>query len=406
MSIELRIAMFAVAAALAGCESTCDPDAPGTMCTVAGLGTAGVSGDGEDATVAELYQPMDVTVGPDDRLYIADWNNHRIRAIDTNGVITTVAGTGTLGDGPPGPVLLADFNHPTNVEFDAQGDMWIAAWHNSRIRRVDLASGTLEDVAGTGARAYVGDGGPAAMAALDLPAAIQFDGTGNLIVVDQANQVIRRINLDGTIERIAGQCLVVMNGCGEGGVPVQCMGSDKWTCDPMQCMRPCEPGYAGDGGPAMSARFAMPFGQQADPAGRIALDAEGNIFLADTRNHRIRRIGTDGMVTTIAGDGTAGFAGDGGPATDAQLNNPVDVEFGGDGTLYIADTFNSCIRAIGTDGNIRTVAGTCTERGFRGDGEAPDLGRLHWPYGIDIDLDTNKLYIADTMNNRIRVVNL
>src|SRR5690606_36211308 len=132
---------------------------------------------------------------------------------------------------------------------------------------------------------------------------------GNLIVVDQANQVVRRLNTDGTIARIAGQCIVV-DGCPEGGTPTQCPGTDKWSCDMELCGRPCQPAYGGDGGPALEARFAMPFGQSADPAGRVALDADGNIYLADTRNHRIRRIGTDGIVTTVAGTGEAGFAGD------------------------------------------------------------------------------------------------
>lgn len=388
--------------ALAGCNNYCEPS-QGVLCTIAGTGKAGFAGDGADARAAQLYQPMDVTVGPDGRVFVVDWNNHRIRAVDDDHIIETVAGTGDLGDGPPGPALEADFNHPTNVEFDRQGRMWVAAWHNSRIRVVDLVTGILEDVCGTGARAYVGDGGPADVAALDLPAGIAFDLDGNIIVVDQANQVLRRINADHTIERIAGMCIVV-NGCAEGGTPTQCPGTDKFSCDMEMCANPCEPAYGGDGGDALQARFAMPFGQSADPAGRVVVDPEGTILFADTRNHRIRRIGTDGIVTTIAGTGEPGYAGDGGPATEARLNNPVDLDLGADGTLYVADTFNSCIRAIGTDGVIRTVAGVCGERGDGADGQPAEETELDWPYGIDVD--GNRLYIADTMNSRIRVLEL
>jgi hypothetical protein len=409
------VTTLAVCLALAGCDpSYCDPDAIQTICTVAGSERAGFDGNGEDARVAELYQPMDVTVH-EGSMYIVDWNNHQIRAVDEDGIITTVVGTGALGDGPPGPALEADFNHPTALEFGEDGMMYIAAWHNSRIRRVNLQTGVMEELVGTGMRAYTGDGGPAAMAALDLPASIQFEADGSLLVVDQANQVIRRItDLDGDmmIERVAGQCIVV-GGCPDGGTPARCGMSQRMACSPELCddpatmsLKPCEPAYGGDGGPALEARFAMPFGQSADPAGRIALDPEGNIYLADTRNHRIRRIGTDGMVTTIAGTGEAGYGGDGGPATAAQLNNPVDLEFDEDGALYIADTFNSCVRVISLDGDISTVAGQCgtSSRGFEGDGASPTEALLDWPYGIDIA--DGVLYIADTMNNRIRVVRL
>lgn len=398
-----RLVILGVVASLVGCGGFCEPS-EGTLCTVAGTGDPGLSGDGLDARTADLYQPMDVTVGPDGRLFVVDWNNHRIRAVDEDHTIETVAGTGLLGDGPPGPALEADFNHPTNVTFDAEGRMWVAAWHNSRIRVVDLETGVLDDVCGTGARSYSGDDGPASMAVLDLPASVTFDASGNLIVVDQANQVLRRINTDGTIERIAGQCIVEGSGCESGETPAQCPGSDKHSCDMEMCGRPCEGGFAGDGGDAMQARFSMPFGQSADPAGRLAIDADGNMVLADTRNHRVRRIGTDGVITTIAGTGERGSAGEGVPATEAQLDNPVDVDFGADGTLYIADTFNSCIRAVSTEGIITTVAGVCGERGDAADGEAADQGLLDRPYGIDVEGEL--LYIADTMNNRVRVVEL
>ena len=295
----MKSVMVLIAIALVGCNDVCDPS-EGVLCTVVGTGKAGLSGDGLDARTAALYTPMDVTVGPDGRLFVVDWNNHRIRAVNADGTIETVAGSGLLGDGPPGPALEADFNHPTNVEFDDQGRMWVAAWHNSRIRRVDLVRGVLEDVCGTGARAYVGDGGPIEDAALDLPAGLAFDPDGNLVVVDQANQVLRRIDLtDGTITRIAGQCIVRNSGCESGDTPAQCPGTDKHSCDMDACSEPCEGGFGGDGGDAMEARFSMPFGQAADPAGRVAMDEAGNIFLADTRNHRIRRVTPEGAIDRL-----------------------------------------------------------------------------------------------------------
>jgi DNA-binding beta-propeller fold protein YncE len=282
----------------------------------------------------------------------------------------------------------------------------MAAWHNSRIRRIDMDTMELADVAGTGGRAYVGDEGPAAMAVLDLPAGVDVAPDGDIVFVDQANQVIRRIDSEtGTISRIAGRCLTVE--CGAGETPTQCgMNSGKSYCgtNPMACGLPCLPGYAGDDGPALDARFNMPFGQSADPAGRLAIADDGTIYFADTRNHRIRVITTDGNIATYAGTGTAGYSGDGGPADAAQLDNPVDVELASDGTLYIADTFNSCIRAIGTDGTIRTVVGICGQRGFSGDGGDPLEAELDRPYGVELDEATGALYVTDTHNSRIRVV--
>lgn len=409
-----------IAAASMGVLAACDPDAasrtcspaPGTICTIAGSSRAGISGDLGPAWAARLYLPMDSAIGPDGNLYIVDWNNHRIRlvedplALDTDPIMSTCAGTGTLGDGPPGPALGADFNHPTDITFDEGGRMWMAAWHNSRIRRIDASLATLEDIAGTGGRAYTGDGGPAAMAVLDLPAGLEVDGAGNVFFVDQANQVIRRIDAaDGTISRVAGQCIT--NECAPGETPSACPApSGRWHCgaDPMACALPCQPGYGGDGGPALEARFAMPFGQSADPAGRIAIADDGTLYFADTRNHRIRVITPDGSIDTFAGTGEPGFSGEGGPAEAAQLNNPVDLELGPDGTLYVADTFNSCIRAIDGSGNIHTVIGRCGMRGFAGDGGDPRMAQLDRPYGIEIDRRSGVLYVTDTHNHRVRAV--
>jgi DNA-binding beta-propeller fold protein YncE len=397
-------AALSLGSACSGGDGACSPES-GTICTIIGSGLAGLNGDGLDALETDIYLPQDVTEGPDQRLYFTDWNNHRIRVLADDGAIETVAGTGMLGDGPEGPALEADFNHPTQVVFDPTGAMVIAAWHNSRLKRMNLSTGLLEDICGTGARAYAGDGGPAEAAILDLPASVVFDQSGNTIIMDQANQVIRRVNPSGTIETIAGQCLV--NECAAGEVPVACEGSNKMGCgvetDAELCKQPCIPAYGGDNGPGTEMRMAQPFGQAADPAGRMVLDSQGNLYFADTRNHRIRRIDTEGIVTTVAGKGTDGYAGDGGPAVDAQLSSPTDIDLASDGTLYIADTQNSCVRAVSPEGTITTAAGICGQRGFEGDGAAPTAALLDRPYGIELDRDDN-LYVVDTYNHRIRVV--
>ena len=379
---------------------------PGDICTLAGTGTAGFGGDEGDATQADLYLPQDLSYGPDGNPYILDWNNHRIRSITPDGLIHTIAGTGILGD-TVGDADGSSFNHPTNIAFDPEGRMVVAAWHNSKVKRVDLGTKQIVDVCGTGKRAYSGDDGPAAAADLDLPAAVAFDAQGNLFVMDQANQVIRKIDRAGVISRIAGQCVV--GTCPSGQTPVRCPGrNDKTTCqldtDPTACSRACAPGFSGDNGPALTARMAQSFGQAADPAGRIAFDPSGNLHFADTQNHRIRKIDQrTGLISTLAGTGVPGADGDEGPASAAQLNHPADLAFAPDGTLYIADTFNSCIRSVGADGIIHTVVGTCGKPGSTGDGASAERALLSRPYGLTLDPE-GALVIADTYNHRIRRV--
>jgi adhesin/invasin len=376
----------------------------GEICTMAGTGDPAFSGDGRFAPETDLYLPQDLTEGPDGQLYVVDWNNHRIRVITHEGRVQTVAGTGNTGEALPGPALRSDLTHPTQVAFDALGRMVIAAWHSGKIVRVDLATGQLAHLCGTGNRRYSGDGGPAATADFDLPAAIAYDASGNLYIMDQANQLIRKVDPAGTITRVAGQCFP----CPEGAAPVVCEGSDTPVCVAYEdldyrCTNACAGGFAGDGGPALEARIYQPYGAAAPPAGRLALDAAGNLYFADSLNHRIRRIDTNGTITTVAGNGSQGYAGDGGPATRAQLALPVDIEIASDGTLYVADTQNSCVRAVAPDGIIRTVAGTCGQRGFAGDRGPATEALLDRPYGIELDRDDN-LYIADTHNHRIRFV--
>lgn len=388
----------------------------GTIETVAGSGNKatddedadgdGVTGCSIPTLEANFDAPIDVTIGPDGRLYVLDWNGHKIRALGGDGRVAFIAGTGFEGDAcespnPDGtcPALFAELNHMTDVAFDVQGRMVIAAWHNSKVKRVDLGTGLLEDLCGTGNRQFAGDGGPCEsgggdLASFDLPSSVIYDDEGNLFIADQANQVIRRIGTDGIVSTVVGTCP------GENGT---------FGCPEVQ-------GYAGDDGPARSAQLRNKLGQGTDPEGKIAMDAEGNLYIADSWNNLIRKVvpGLDGIIgqgnpneeiiTRIAGTVLAGYSGDGGPATQALLNGPRDLEAAPDGTIYFTDTLNHCVRKIDPAGIITTVAGRCgAEGGFSGDGGPATEATLYKPYGIDLD-EKGNLYIADTLNNRIRVV--
>jgi sugar lactone lactonase YvrE len=403
LHITSLFAIAAFAALIAGaCGGgggvNCDP---GTICTVAGTGKVGRAAEDMPAVESDLYLPIDVSLSPDGKLYLLDWSNHRIRVFTPDGKLETVVGTDAVGDGPVGPALQSAINHPTRIIFDQQGRMVFSAWHNSKIKRVDLTTGILEDIAGTGTRFYTGDGGPAAKADLDLPAAIVFDKDWNLYIMDQANQVIRKIDTDGIITRFAGQCLV---GEERTDAPaIMLPGSNKYGWNETDKNKACNATYGGDGGPALQARIGQQVGQSAQPAGGMAIDPDGNIYFADTINNRIRKIDSDGIITTVAGDGTRGFGGDGGPATSAKLYWPHDVEIAPDGTLLIADTYNNCVRSVGADGIIHTIAGVCGSAGFSGDGGDPTKALMDRPYGICLAKDGN-IYISDTYNQRVRMV--
>ncbi|MBM4357351.1 MAG: hypothetical protein FJ096_04500 [Deltaproteobacteria bacterium] len=403
-----------VSAALLGCgpgpqpEPPCTP-APGTICTVAGTDVLGLAGDGGPAVEAELYWPMDLTIGPNGHHYLVDWNNHRIRSIDPKtGIIRTLAGVDGIGDGPVGPALESHFNHPTQVVFDGDDNMLIAAWHNSKVKHVDMKTMLLSDTCGDGLRAYKGDGGLAKTASFDLTVSLGFGPDGDLFILDQANQRIRRVDDKGLVSNYAGdQCVV--NECADGETPEPCPNSQKLVCNlaanEALCMATpgCLGGFAGDGETADKLRMKQPVSQSADPGGRLLIDTNGDLYFSDILNHRVRKIDAQTkLVSTVVGSGEKGYSGDGGDATKAKLNRPSDLAFGPDGALYIADTYNSCIRAV-KDGVIDTVAGSCDEDGFAGDGASPTTAKLNRPYGIALDANGD-LYIADTFNGRLRVV--
>jgi uncharacterized protein (TIGR03437 family) len=327
-----------------------------TIYTVAGNGTQGPSGDNGPATSAQLNWPEGVAVDPAGNLYIADNFNNRIRKV-SNGVITTVAGDGAQGfSGDNGPAASAQLYGPTGVAVDSAGNVYIADAENARIREV--SKGVITTVAGNGSFGFSGDNGPATSAQLYGPWGVAVGSAGNLYIADEVNNRIRRVS-NGVITTVAG------NGA---------------------------PGFSGDNGPATSAQLYGPCG--------VAVDAAGNLYIADTYNQRIRKV-SNGVITTVAGNGTYGFSGDNGPATSAQLKGPWGVALDSAGNLYIADTSSLRIRKV-SNGVIATVAGNGTF-GFSGDSGPATGAQLYGPTGVAVDSAGN-LYIADEFNDRVRLL--
>ncbi len=338
----------------------------GTITTVAGTGTPGFSGDGGPATDAQLASPNGVAVDAAGNLYIADFGNSRVRKVGTSGTITTIAGTGSFGfSGDGGPATDAQLADPRGVAVDAAGNVYIADYYNIRVRKVST-SGTITTVAGNGTLGFSGDGGPATSAGLRYPTGVAVDAAGNLFIADSNNHRVRKVSTTGTITTVAG--------------------NDS-------------PGFSGDGGPATNASLSSPTG--------VAVDTAGNLYIAEQNNHRVRKVSTSGTITTVAGNGSNGsfddgYSGDGGPAADARLNYPSGVAVDAAGNLYIADFFNNRVRKVSTSGTITTVAGNGSF-GYSGDGGPAINAGLAFSYGVAVDTVGN-LYIADSSNNRVRKV--
>jgi sugar lactone lactonase YvrE len=326
----------------------------GVISAVAGTGSAGFSGDGGPAPAAQLNNPAAVAVDPAGNLFIADQNNNRIRMVNTAGVITTLAGhtIGFGGDG--GSAVSAQLSGPRGVAADVTGNVFIADSGNNRVRMVDRG-GIIRTVAGN-TTGFSGDEGPALSAGLSFPVDVAADALGNIFIADRGNFRVRHISPDGVIHSAAG--------------------------------------VSDDGGPANAAQLNYPNG--------IAVDAAGNLFIADTDSQRVRKISPDGIITTVAGNGTSGFRGDGGPASLAELSYPAAVAVAGDGHLYIADTRNQRIRRVTPDGIVTTIAGNGLA-GFTGDGGVASLAQIDEPHGVAVDGSGN-LFIADTNNQRVRKV--
>lgn len=396
-------------------------EAPGSICTYMGNGVAGLGHDGVAPTQVSLYLPQDVTVFPNERIYVLDWNNHRVRTVNESGVVETVIGTGELGDAPEGPGLNASLNHPTHVSVDPEGKMVLSAWHNSKVMRWDPDSRMLINLCGTGARDYAGDEGPANKAVLDLPVATAFDNQNRMLIMDQANQRIRRVEKDGSIHTIVGPDSSYMPtpdgyqrvcAAGMDGAETCKLCSPESASDP-DCAARKPQGFAGDGEPGTKVVMYLPFSQSAPPAGRMEFSRTLNtLYFADTGNHRIRALSPEGIVETVAGTGPAkfderyrgGYGGDGGDALQAKFSSPSDVAVDDVGNLFVADTANSCVRKVDASGTITTVAGICQQSGYGGDGGPANKAKLDRPYGVAVDNVHGTLLIADTHNHRIRIV--
>jgi sugar lactone lactonase YvrE len=347
-----------VAAALCVATGALAVSGNGTIHTVAGTGAAGFSGDGGRATSARLNAPAGVAVDGAGNLYVADSGNHRIRKVTPGGVITTIAGTSSGGfSGDGGPATAAQLFSPQGVALDGAGNLYVADTGNNRIRRI-AGNGTISTVAGNGVEDQTADGAPATQAALNEPNAVAVDSEGTVYIAEEDRVV--RIATDGTIRTVAGAVY--------------------------------SSGYNGDGIPAVSAELDSPSG--------LAVDAAGNVYISDTDNQRVRRVGTDGIIRTFAGTGNGEFSGDGGPATAARINGPYGLAVGTDGSVYLADRYNNRVRKILPNGTIITVAGGGSSRRQFGPATRAELDD---PVGAAVDRAGN-LLLADTSANRVHRV--
>jgi streptogramin lyase len=335
-----------------------------TISTFAGNGKQGFSGDGGPATAAQIDNPFGVVRGPDGALWICEYTGQRIRKVNADGTIHTVAGSskkGYTGDG--GPALEATFNLPHEIRFDKDGNYYIADMSNHAIRRVDAKTGIITTFAGTGAAGYSGDDGPANKSQLKQPHSIQFGADGNLYICDIGNHVIRKVDMKtGTISTFAGTG---------------------------------KPGVTPDGAPIKGTPLKGPRS--------LDVDKDGNFWLATREGNQVFKLDMKaGKYQHIAGTGKAGFNGNGGPAKLADLKGPKGIAIDAEGNAWLADTESHSVRMVNArTGNLELIAGT----GEKGDGPDGDplkckMARLH---GIFVDAD-GAVYIGDSEAHRVRVL--
>lgn len=343
--------------------------AEGEIFTIAGnLFAEGYSGDGGPATDATLDRPFDVAVDEEGNVFFVDTGNHAIRMVDTSGTISTVAGDGIRGNfGDGGPATSTRLSQPFGLTLDGEGNLYFAQHGYSLVGKLD-AAGNISKVAGNGSAGFSGDGGPATSAGLNHPSDVAMDSAGNLFIADQRNHRVRKVDANGIISTVAGN-----------GIPV----------------------FAGDGGAATDASLHFPVG--------VEVDSMDNLYIADTYNNRIRKVDTSGTISTVAGNGIAGYSGDGGAATTASLSKPTRVALDEANNLYIADYANGPVRKVDTIGTISTVAGvpftSVDPEDFEdllADG-IPATSALVAAGGVAVD-EAGNLFIAEIFLSRIRVV--
>lgn len=338
------------------------PSVAQTITTFAGGADVHFGGDGGPATSALFNNPIGVTVDAVGNIYVADAGNNRIRKIDLSGNISTLAGNGTAGfSGDGGPATSASLDNPISVAVDAAGNVYVSDNNNNRIRKIDNA-GIITTFLGSSVHSYSGDGGPASAATINIPGFITLDASGNLYIADGGNNRIRKVNSSGVISTVAG------NGTS---------------------------GFSGDGGPATSAQLYVPSG--------VAVDATGNLYISDCYNYRIRKVDLSGNISTVVGNGTSVYSGDGGPATAASINLTQCVTVDGTGNIYIADDLSKRVRKVSTSGTITTIVGNGFF-GYNGDGISATSASLWNPIATAVDAAGN-IFITDPGSGRIRKVN-
>lgn len=365
----------------------CEAQAPPayTISTVAGNCspapcTGNYAGDGGPATNAFLSSPSGVAVEASGNIDISDTVNQRIRHVDlSTGLITTIIGNGNagyMGDGAQANNTATELSSPNGIFFDSHGNLFIADTGNFVVREIN-SSGVISTVAGNNSlgRGFSGDGGAATSALLWNPSSVAVDTAGNMYIADPGNNVVRVVCANQT--------------------PVACKGLAAGHINTVAGNYATGANYSGDHGPATQALLNDPVG--------VALDASGNLYISDSGNNAIRKVDTKGIITTIAGMGpfASGYSGDGGPATEAELDAPKGIAMDASGYLYIADTVNCVIRVVEPNGTITTIAGNSSP-GYRGDGGPAKNAELYFPAAVAVS--GGKIYIADYDNNVIRLL--
>jgi sugar lactone lactonase YvrE len=335
--------------------------ASGTLSTIAGNGQGNFGGDGGAAASAQFSGPSGVAVDKAGNIYISDFLNNRVRIVSPSGVVTTFAGNGNSGfSGDGGAAASAQLSQPAGLAIDSAGNLYIADSNNAAVRKV-TQGGIISTVAGTGgSQGFSGDGGAATSAKLGAPFGVAIDASGNLYIADFYGW-IRKVNAStGVIATIGGNGTI---------------------------------GYSGDGGSATAAQFYNPLG--------VAVDSSGNVYVADSNNGAVRMI-ANGIVSTIAGNGTLSYTGDGGPASSAQFSQLSGIAVDAQGNIYVADTGNNAIRLFPLGGTVTTIAGNGIQ-GYTGDGGPATVAEMNNPRAVAVTASGN-VYFTDTANNSVRLL--